>query len=150
MKKLIGVTTSVVLLGIATSAAADSGTAPDPMARAAQSINKNMLKHPDNQGLQKAADRLEDNRRRFDAKHNTRAAQSQKRSSSRNERTGSARGVDRAARNESVQRPERVEKVERVERTERVERPEHPERVERVERPERVERVDRPDRPGRR
>jgi hypothetical protein len=123
MKKFISVATSVVLLGIATSSAADPGSHPTPMLQGVDSVKKNLQKNPDNRGLNNALEHLRKNQVRF------------------SEKRGGSHRTERAQRAERVNRPERAERVERVER---------PERVERVERPERVERVDRPDRPGRR
>lgn len=116
---------------------------PSPVARAAQSVGSNLEKKPGNKGLQNAAERLQENRLRFDSKHETKTnkGQSSRVTGTDANQPAKPAAIDQPMKTEPVQRPERAE------RTERVERPERPEHIERAEKPGRPEKPEKPGRP---
>jgi hypothetical protein len=87
--KSFSVTAAAVLFCFSMSVAAESGTAPDPMDQAYKAIKKNVQQQPNNPGLQRAADRLFENKREFEER---RAAKS----------------------NSKVDRPDRVDRIDRI------------------------------------
>jgi hypothetical protein len=87
--KSISVTVAAVLLCFSAVAAAESGTAPDPMDKAYDAVRKNSQQEPNSAGLQRAANRLFFNRRAFDER--------------REAKSGS-----------KVDRPDRVDRMDRI------------------------------------
>jgi hypothetical protein len=129
--------------------AADPTHEPSPVVRGAQSVESNLAKQPENQGLLNARDRLRDNQLRFESKHQTRTKNPSSIivTGAGSEQPDQTVAVDQPARPESVQRPERIEKPERVALPEKPERPEQSERPEKPEKPERPEKPGKPERP---
>lgn len=122
-----------------TASAANTTASTGPLNQAISSVDKNLDKNPENPGLRTAAQRLERNKERLDAKEReTEKTERHERHHTRIEKT------ERHARIEKVERAEKIERPEKAERPEKVERPEveRPEKVERpeVERPEKAER----------
>jgi hypothetical protein len=87
--KSFSVSAAAVLFCFSMGAAAESGTAPDPMDQAVKSTVENWRQKPNNSGLQRAVRQLLDNQRAFDERRATKS-------------------------NAKVDRPERIDRIDRV------------------------------------
>jgi len=110
---------SMFLIAAGTSYAADAETRA-PLSQAQESIEKNLQKNPDNKGLQNAAERLEINKQRQEAK---RAEQEAKRIAKKIEKKDKAH-----MKTEKITRHEKHQHIEKMERPEKISRPEKMER----------------------
>lgn len=118
---------TLFLLGVAsTSYAADPAT-KQPLDQAIKSVDKNLVKDPDNKGLQNAAGRLQTNKERHEKKRAEKEARHK------------AKIAKKEARHQAKinKRAEKMSDHREAERAERMGRPEMAERPGKMERPNR-------------